>query len=180
MPPSVTKLPVRTAAKEAAPNHAASPATLLDSLRREIDHLFEGFGRTGWRSPFRGSAFDVEPFWRHDLSFGTLPAVDIAEKDKAYEIEAELPGMDDKNIEISLSEGMLTIKGEKREEKEEKKKNYYLSERHYGSFQRAFRLPAGVDTDKVEASFSKGVLKVTLPKTTEAQRKERKIEVKAA
>ncbi len=108
-----------------------------------------------------------------------VPAVDVTETDKAYEIAAELPGMDEKNIEVKLADGTLTIKGEKQEEKEEKKKDYYLQERSFGSFQRTFQVPDGVDTDKIEATFKKGVLTVTLPKTAEAQKAEKKIAVKA-
>jgi HSP20 family protein len=88
--------------------------------------------------------------------------------------------MDEKNIEVKVADDVLTIKGEKREEKEEKNKDYYLSERSFGSFQRSFQVPNGVDTDKIEASFKNGVLTVTLPKSTEAQKAEKKITVKAA
>ena len=109
-----------------------------------------------------------------------MPAVDVAETDKAYEITAELPGMDEKNIEVKFADGVLTIKGEKKDEKEEKKKDYYLSERSYGSFQRSFQVPDGVDTDKIEATFKNGILTVVLPKSTEAQKATKKIDVKAA
>jgi HSP20 family protein len=84
------------------------------------------------------------------------------------------------NIEVKVADNVLTIKGEKQEVKEEKKKDYYLSERSFGSFQRSFQVPAGVDTDKIDASFKNGVLTVTLPKSTEAQKAEQKITVKAA
>jgi len=104
----------------------------------------------------------------------------MVEKEKDYEITAELPGMDEKNIQLKISNGMLTIGGEKSETKEEKKKDYFLSERRYGSFERSFRLPEGVEADKISAAVKKGVLTVTLPKTPEAQKPERKIEVKAA
>jgi HSP20 family protein len=107
------------------------------------------------------------------------PAVDVTETDKAYEVTAELPGMDEKNIEVNVANGVLTIKGEKEEEKEEKKKDYYLQERSFGSFQRTFQVPEGVDTDKIEASFKIGLLTVTLPKTAEAQKAAKNIEVKA-
>ncbi|TIO80260.1 MAG: Hsp20/alpha crystallin family protein [Mesorhizobium sp.] len=106
--------------------------------------------------------------------------MDLVEKANAYEITAELPGIDEKNIEIKLANNVLTIKGEKNEEKEEKEKDYYLSERRYGSFQRSFQLPEGVDADKIDASFAKGVLTVKLPKTAEARKAEKKITVKAA
>lgn len=85
-----------------------------------------------------------------------------------------------KNVEVKVANGVLTIKGEKNEEKEEKKKDYYLQERSFGSFQRSFELPEGVDLDKIEASFKKGVLIVKLPKKAEAQKPAKKIEVKAA
>jgi len=111
---------------------------------------------------------------------GAAPAVDIAESDKAFELTAELPGMDEKSIEIKLVNGGLTIKGEKMQEKEEKKRNFYLHERHFGAFERYFRLPEGIDAERIEATFKKGVLAVTLPKTVEAQKAERKIEVKTA
>ena len=106
--------------------------------------------------------------------------MDLVEKEKEYEISAELPGIDEKNVEIKVANHMLTIKGEKTEEKEEKKKDYYLSERRFGSFQRSFALPEGVDADKIEANFVKGVFTVKLPKTAEAQKAEKKITVKAA
>ena len=106
--------------------------------------------------------------------------IERGESDKAYEITAELPGMDEKDIEVNVANGALTIKGEKKEEKEEKQKDYYVSERRYGSFERYFELPDGVDAGKIEAAFKNGVLRVTLPKTAEAQKPAKKIEVKAA
>jgi len=107
-----------------------------------------------------------------------VPAVDIAEKDKEYEITAELPGMDESNIDVKFADGLLTIKGEKKEEKEEKNKDYYLSERRYGSFQRSFPVPESVDANKIEAKFVNGVLTVKLPKSPEAQKNEKKIAIK--
>jgi HSP20 family protein len=147
----------------------------LESLRREVSRLFDE-----WQSPFRRSSFEVEPFWRREFTLGAVPAIDIIEKDDAYEVTAELPGLDEKNIEVKLTNGSLTIKGEKKEEKEEKKKDYYLHERHFGAFERCFQVPEGVDTDKIDASFKKGVLTVKLPKKPEARKPTKKIEVKAA
>jgi len=140
-----------------------------------MDRLFEDFGR-GF-SPTRRSVFDVEPFWQQETKW-FAPAVNISESQKAYEITAELPGMDEKNIEVKVANSNLSIKGERQEEKEEK--DYYLRERNFGSFERSFDVPEGVDGDKIEASFSKGVLTVTLPKKPEAQKPAKRIEVKAA
>jgi HSP20 family protein len=99
---------------------------------------------------------------------------------EAYEITAELPGLDEKNIEVKLANGVLSIKGEKREEKEEKRKDYYRRERSFGSFERSFQMPEGIDTDKIAASFKNGILSVTLPKSAEAQKQAKRIEVKGA
>jgi HSP20 family protein len=148
-------------------------------LRREIDRLFEDFN-LGWPRPSGRTVFDVEPFWRGEISWAKVPAVDIVEKEKEYEITAELPGMEEKNIDVKFADGILTIRGEKKEEKEEKKKDYYLSERHFGSFQRSFQVPEGVDADKIDASFKNGVLTVILPKSPEAQKREKKIAIKKA
>ncbi|MCR5891710.1 Hsp20/alpha crystallin family protein [Burkholderia cepacia] len=101
-------------------------------------------------------------------------------KIKAYEITAELPGLEEEDVEVKLANGGLTIKGTKNEEKEEKRKDYYLHERRYGSFERYFDMPQGIDKDKIEATFKKGVLTVTLPKTPEAQKAEKKIPIKGA
>ena len=103
-----------------------------------------------------------------------MPTVDVSETDKAYEITAELPGMDEKNVEVKVANGVLTIKGEKQDEKEEKKKDYHMRERSYGSFERSFQVPDGVDADKIEANFKKGVLTVILPKSAEAKRLKRR------
>jgi len=174
MAEAATKLPVKT--EEKAP--ALQAWRPLETLRREVDRRFEDFGRDLWRSPLRRSIFDVEPFWRREFTWGAAPAVDIVEKDNAYEVTAELPGLDEKNIEVKLTDGSLSIRGEKKEEKEEKKKDYYLSERRYGSFERRFQVPAGVDRSKIDANFKKGLLTVTLPKTPEAQAAEKKIAIK--
>jgi len=150
------------------------------SLRREVDRLFDEFNAGSWRFPFRHWPMEGEPFWRRDLTWGAIPSVDIAEKDDCYEVTAELPGMEEKDVEVRLSDGALTIKGEKKEEKEEKRKDYYVSERRYGAFQRSFSVPEGIEADKVEAHFKNGVLTVSLPKTPAAQKREKKIAIKAA
>ncbi|WP_349569546.1 Hsp20/alpha crystallin family protein [Azotobacter salinestris] len=151
----------------------------LDRLRRQVDHLFSDFGRKALRSPFGRSLFDSEPQWARELFSQGLPAVDINDKGAAYEISAELPGMDEKDIEIRLSSGCLTIRGEKKEEHEDKKKDAYVAERYYGSFQRSFALPPEVDADRIEAHFNKGVLTLSLPKKAEALSAEKTIQIKA-
>jgi HSP20 family protein len=150
----------------------------FDRLRSEIHRLFDDFELGPWRLALRRGRFDMEPFRRLDASFGKVPAVDIAETAQGYEIIAELPGIDQNNIEVNFANGTLTIEAEKKDDKEEKKENYYLSERSYGFFQRAFRMPDGVDPDEVEASFKNGVLTVKLPKTPQAQKTEKRIEIR--
>lgn len=150
----------------------------FEGLRREVDRLFENFQLGAWRSPFERSAFEVQPFWRGELGWSRAPAVDIVDRGNAYEISAELPGMDQNNIDIEFSGSTLTIKGEKRDEREERDKNFYLAERRWGSFQRSFGVPPGVDADRVEASFKNGVLTITLPKAPQAAKTQRKIPVR--
>jgi HSP20 family protein len=145
------------------------------SFRSEMDRLFDRFDRfsfPSWPSLFLPSDKPV------GFSLNA-PAVDVTENDKAYKIEAELPGLDEKDIEVTVNGDMLVLKGEKRHEKEEKSENTYVSERSYGSFQRVFGLPDGVDSNKIAADFSKGVLTVTLPKTAETQKQQKKVEIKA-
>lgn len=169
-----TKLPVT---KSTEPNNVAERKS-LGSLRRDIDRLFEDFHPFDWRLPSRILGFELPRISRDEWQ--VLPAMDLVEKEDAYEITAELPGLDEKNVEITLSNHTLTLKGEKHEEKEEEQKGHYLSERRYGAFQRNFRLPDGVDADNIDAAFAKGVLTVRLPKTAEAKKTEKTIAIKAA
>jgi len=177
MAESATKLPVKTAT---TPSIARSGEwSPFESLRREIDRLFDlhPFGR---RIPSTRTLFGSDLSGLMHADWPVTPAMDLVEKDKEYEITAELPGINEKDIEIKLANHTLTIKGEKKEETEEKEKDYYLSERRYGSFQRSFQLPEGVDAGKIEATFVNGVLAVTLPKSAAAKQSEKKITVKAA
>ncbi len=167
------KLPSKSETKMTAPT--ARMWRPFEALRNEVDRLFEDFD--GGRGP--RSLFDLSPFGRSEMAV-SAPAVDVAEKENEYEITAELPGMDEKDIEVKLANGGLLIRGEKKAEKEEKKKDYFVSERRYGAFERYFGLPDGVDTDKIAASFKKGVLTITLPKTPEAKKQEKKIDIKAS
>lgn len=106
------------------------------------------------------------------------PRFEVSETDRAVIVDAELPGMDEKNIGLTLQDGVLTIKGEKRKEEETKKRNCYISERSYGSFQRSLQLGSGINADKVSASFKKGVLTITIPKTESENSKARTIDIK--
>lgn len=176
---TTTKVPVKAeekAGRTPAVVHAWHP---FEALRQQVDRLFDEFDRDIWTAPFRRSLFETEPFWRRQMAGAGAPAIDIVEKDNAYEVKADLPGLDEKNVDVKLSDGMLTIKGQKQEEKEEKKKDYYLHERHFGTFERSFRVPETVDAEKIGATFQKGVLTVTLPKKVDARKPEKKIEVKA-
>lgn len=132
------------------------------SLQREMDRLFGDFSKR-FGEPFAGDAF---------------PKLDIAETDGEIKVTAELPGVAEKDVDVTLRDDVLTIKGEKKAEREEKDENYHLVERSYGSFARSIQLPAGLDADKVKARMDKGVLTVTMPKPAAAQ--PQKIDIKPA
>lgn len=168
-----TKLPVKHENKSAMPSQRHP----LETLQKEIDRLFRDFSLS-W--PFRRAPLAFEPFWQGDTGWEAMPAVDMIEREKAYEIAVELPGMDEKDVEIAVAGDALTITGEKHDEREEKKVGYYLSERRYGSFRRSFLIPDDVDVDKIEASFRKGVLTVSLPRRADATKTQKRIAVKAA
>lgn len=160
-------------AKEGAPPVEAIRGPLMN-LRSDIDRLFEDF--MAW-SPFRGSMLE-EPFARLGLVRGARPRADLIEREDAYEIDIDVPGLKKDDIEIALSDNTLTVRGKVEEEKEEKGKEFYFCERQRGAFARSFGLPAGVDIDKVEADLHEGVLTINLPKTKDAQKKARSIEIK--
>jgi HSP20 family protein len=150
MSETVSKVPV-TRQKVTEP--ASETWQSFEGLRHEINRLFDDFGHGLWQ-PFRRSLLTAEPLWRRAVTWGTTPAVDITESDKAYDITAELPGMDEKNIEVKVSKGSLTIKVRSRKKK--RKEERLLSARTpFGSFERSFAMPDGVDADKIEASFKR-------------------------
>ncbi len=142
-----------------------SVASPFMSLQREIDRLFEDFSR-GF------------PTIAGNGATALMPSMDVTETDKEIEITAELPGLEEKDVEVNIADNILTIRGEKKVEKEQKDKNYRLVERSYGSFERTLELPEGVNADAIKANISKGLLKVTVPKPALTQAK--KIEVKSA
>jgi HSP20 family protein len=144
----------------------SSAANPFGFLHREIDRLFDDLTR----------GLDVGGQGQVNL----VPSIDVSETDKAIAITAEMPGLERKDVEISVEDDVLTIRGEKKVESEQddKNKNYHLSERSYGVFYRVLQLPSGVDPSKIEASMSNGVLKITIPKPARSEPK--KIEVKDA
>lgn len=139
------------------------------ALRRDMNRVFEDF----W------SRFD-RPFGSDGALAAAGPRTDVSETDEAVQIAMELPGLEDKDIEVNLTDDVLTVRGEKKRESEHNGRGYYVSERTWGSFHRMIPLPPGVDTGKAEARFKNGVLTVTLPKTEEAKARMKRIEVKAA
>lgn len=142
----------------------------LFSLQRDVNRLFEDF--------FRG--FDLRPLRMAEEKWGGFsPKMDLEETEKEYRITAELPGMEEKDVEVLLTGNAITLKGEKKEEKEEKDKSFYHMERSYGSFQRTVPLPEGIDINKVDADFKNGVLTVRLPKTVEAKTKSKKVPIRS-
>jgi len=140
----------------------------LRGLREEVDRLFEDFFR-GWPRPLGG--------WPGSAAEGFSPAVDLKESDKDYVLTAEVPGFSKDKIEITISEDSVTVKGERKEEKEEKKEGYYLRESSSGSFHRVVPLPGKVLADKAGASLKDGVLTLTLPKAEPAKTKGVKVKV---
>lgn len=147
------------------------PFTDMSRWERDMDRMMEDFfgrrARPWWpENWFRRGEMDV-----------SAPALDVFEDKDDVVIKAELPGIDKENIEVNLTDNMLTIKGEKKKEEEVKEENYYRCERSYGSFVRSVELPKAVHADKVKASFKNGILEVRVPKTEEAKAKEIKVKV---
>ena len=140
----------------------------ITSFRREMDRLFDDFfGRsfmpTRWAMP--------------EVQGDLMPEIDVKENGKQMVLTAELPGMEEKDIDLSVSDGVLTLKGEKKVENSEEKGDYRVMERRYGSFERSFSLPESVKEDAIKASFDKGVLTITMPKKAESKKSEKKIKI---
>jgi HSP20 family protein len=140
------------------------PFDELTTLRQEMDSLWDRF-------------FPEKPFHERYVTHEWLPSIDLKETKDRLTVKAELPGLDAKDVELSLTEDILTIRGEKREEKEEKDEHHFFVECYTGTFERRIKLPAPVKTGKIEATFDRGVLTVNLPKSEEAGKKEIKIKV---
>ncbi|HEY9163601.1 MAG TPA: Hsp20/alpha crystallin family protein [Magnetovibrio sp.] len=194
----VTKSSKKSAKKAAKSNvptkgevvRAPSELHPLQTLRHEIDSLFDNmlsgfpsmrltrpsFDMDLWREPFR------DPFRRFEDTFGALsklsPRADLKETDKSVVITAELPGVVEADIDVTVSDGRLTVRAEKKEETRKDEDNYHLSERHYGSVQRTFSLPEAADADKATATFKDGVLTIDVPKKASSKAAAKKIPVK--
>lgn len=140
------------------------------SLQKEMNSLFDNF--------FRG--FDVAPRGFAAQMVGFTPSVDVKENDKEFIIKAELPGVEEKDIDVTITNDAITIKGEKKEEKEDKDKNYYYMERSYGSFCRVIPLEAEIEAGKAEAKFKNGILDIKIPKNQSAKAKGTKVSIKTS
>ena len=171
--------------KEEEQHAAAPPAHRSGQLRpysptaqfhEELDRMFDSF--------FRGFGFPSTGFgWEPDSLAQTQwlkPTLDIAAGDKEYTIRVELPGVDEKDVQLELMEDTLVIKGEKKQEKEEKEKNYYRMERSYGSFQRVLSLPEDADQKGIGAEYRNGILTVTIPRKAVPKEESRRITIKSA
>jgi HSP20 family protein len=153
---------------------------LWQSFRTEMDRVCDRFGGAFGVPSLDRLMAGAPPFRLTGVTTAAKPAIDVSEGADAYTLTAELPGMTESDIEVALANDTLTITGEKQQEQEQKDANYYVSERSYGAFTRSFALPDGVDVERIAASFAKGVLTVTLPKSPQARAEPKKIEVKAA
>ena len=156
---------------EKSPDTAVSrPRDIFGAMREEMDKMFERFehGLPRWPTLFRQGNGIV------------VPELDVRENSTSITVEAELPGVDEKDVSVTLANGVLTIKGEKKQGKEEKGENFYRTERSYGAFERSLRLPDTIDEAEVDAKFDKGVLTITAAKKPEAVKAERRIEIKKA
>jgi HSP20 family protein len=140
----------------------------FESFQREMNRLFDDFFRRG------GTPAQFE-----GVFCGATPRVDVSETDSEYEVKAELPGLEEKDVEVLLDRNMLMLKGEKKTEREEKEKDYHLTERSFGSFRRTIPLPLEVEQDKVEATFKNGVLTIRLPKAEQARTQGKRVQIKA-
>lgn len=179
----MAKEPTKSESEETKEEHGIQPFTGIQqsvtTLRQEMDRVFDEFTRHWTVSPFHRRVFDWEPLRRMERASGVMmPDIDVAEGEEAIRVSAELPGMEEKDINVEVTEDTLTISGEKREEREEKDEDHHLSERRYGAFKRTLRVPDTVASSKVSAEMKNGILTITLPKTEKAKQKPKKVSVK--
>lgn len=164
--------------RKTAPAAANGNYTAWNALHREFDQMFDRFAGNFAFPPMRDFSF-AEHFWPRAATAG-VPVVDMTGDEKAYKIYAELPGVDEKDVQVTLGEDYLFIKAEKYQAHEDKAKDKYVAERSYGLFQRTFALPVDIDRTAIDARFAKGVLTVVLPRTAGTLASVKKIDVKAA
>lgn len=154
---------------------ARAEAEPFDALRQQMDRLFADF-----LGPFdvleRGNGNGGDGNARRSM---IAPRLDVSETDKAYEVTVELPGVEEKDLDVSVWDGVLTIKGEKRWESEDKKKDFQRIERRYGSFERQLSLPSEINAERIDANFHNGLLTVSVPKSKKAQATAKRIAVKS-
>ncbi len=178
--PAKKEMPT-TKKTEALPASQVGQHPLL-GLRQEVDSLFDNFFSNFSLGPFGRDRDLFDPFRKIGAavthSRGFTPSMDIKETDKEFRVSAELPGMEEGDIELSLADRKLVIKGEKKEEKKSDDEGLHLMERHYGSIYRSLPLPDGIDEDSVDATYDKGVLTVTLKKTESKGKKAKSVKIK--
>jgi HSP20 family protein len=135
-------------------------------MQREINRMFDGF--------FRGSVREDDAI----QASAWMPAADVAEHEDTYEVRMEIPGVAKEDVRITIQENILTVRGEKKKEKETRGSRYHAVERSYGSFQRSFTLPSTVNADAIEAEYRDGILQMSLPKAEEARQKQIEVKVR--
>lgn len=172
-----TKLPVRSETRNEIDSQSGNSFTPIGRLSEEFDRLFDQLGAGMFRGPQALQSL-LRGVLDRNWDRGVGPATDMAEHDNGYEITAELPGIEANDIEVKLSNGMLTVRGMKKREIETNNADYHISERHYGAFTRSFPLPDGIESERVDARFAKGVLTITLPKTAAAKQADRKVQIR--
>jgi HSP20 family protein len=179
MPKPRRRMEMSNATKRAMiekPESAVLPTAFetMSRLEQDMERMFHEF----WRRPFPFlSLWDQERSWPGKMVSLQMPAVDVYEESDEVVVKAELPGLSKEDIDVTLTDSTLTLKGERKKEEEVKEKNFYRSERSRGSFVRSIELPSEVKTDQTKASFKNGILEIRLPKTEEAKKKFTKVKI---
>jgi len=156
--------------EEVAGRLAATPITVMRKFSEELDRLFEDFGGRGWLTPMLDKADLPEAPWS--------PQVEIFERDDELVLRADLPGLTKDDVNVEIANDGITIEGERRHERDEKGKGYFRSERSYGKFYRRVPMPEGAKAEDANASFTNGVLEITLPMAKQEERKRRRLEIR--
>lgn len=157
-------------AEEIAGRLAAAPFTFMRRFSEDMDHLFENFGGRGWLTPMLDKAHLPQGSW--------TPQVEVFERDNELVLRADLPGLSKEDVTVELADDAITIEGERKSEHEEEREGYYRSERSYGKFYRRIPMPEGVQAEDASASFSNGVLEITMPALKREPRKARRLDIR--